>query len=108
MCMRAHMKSRGWGGNCSVILALVAKAAPTALCDVGACKLSYKLSQTQPIVMKISWQKSFNPSRRAPLKWYESHGCTSQVVTATAPARGKWTCFVVSVPEFSLSTGRFE
>lgn len=108
MCMCVCVESRGWEGNCSVILALMAKTAPIALCDVGARKLSYELSQTQPIVMKISWQKSFNPSCHAPLQWYKCHGCTSESVRATAQAHEERTCLVGSVRAFSLIIGHFE
>lgn len=78
MCMCVHMESQGWGENCSVILALMAKTAPTAPCDVAAHKQSYTLSWTQPTVRKISQQKPFNLSCHAPLQWYECHGCTSE------------------------------
>lgn len=108
MCMCVRVESRGWEGSCSVILALVAKAAPTALCDVGARKLSYKPSQTQPMVMKISRQKSFNPSCHAPSQWYERHGCTSESIRATAWTHEETTRFVGSARAFSLITGRFE
>lgn len=45
--------SQGRAGNCSVISAPAAKAAPRAPSDVGALQLSYKLPQAQPLVRKI-------------------------------------------------------
>lgn len=65
-CARVCAWSQGQAGNCSVISALAAKAAPTAPSDVGAHQLSYKLPQAQPLVRRIHDRSHLTPPVLAP------------------------------------------
>lgn len=98
--------SPGRAGNCSVISAPAAEAAPTAPSDVGAHQLSYKLPQAQPLVRKIHGRSHLTPPVLAPRSGTRATAAPAGPGLKRSPRA--WRGPVGSAPAASLITAHFQ